>query len=221
MDTTMFKNIILILLLTYIPSITLSQVVLMNDNPKDTVYEARERQIISLLKYAFETNNHQLGHDSVENILNKTRYYTIPLYQIADLKKHITNGHNGLIKVKKRLRSMISIDYNPDTLHLKPHVNRIAWVFMIYEDYLLGYYHFSSQNSAKNGDFKVIQYIDNPNLKLGLYEFRINDDAFLQQCINSFSIFGYLKSDCFYQDAVILTHSQYRIVKQTFFYDLF
>ena len=217
----MFKNIILILLLTYIPSITLSQVVLMNDNPKDTVYEARERQIISLLKYAFETNNRQLGHDSVENILNKTRYYTIPLYQIADLKKHNANGHNGLIKVKKRLRSMISIDYTPDTLHLKPHVNRIAWVLMIYEDYLLGYYHFSSQNSKKNGDFKVIQYIDNPNLKLGLYEFRINDDTFLQQCVNSFSIFGYLKSDYYYQDAVILTHSQYRIVKQTFFYDLF
>lgn len=200
-------------------TITNAQIAVFISNPQDSLFETKKMTIVSKLNCMFETNNKLLGVDSIKQILKHTYYYTIPLLSI------VNSNHNNVIKHKyiqgnKRNRSKLFIDYYSDTLELLPYPDRIAWVFMIYDNYLLGYYHFSSQNKEKKGDFYTVQTLVNTNLKLNIFEFPIKDKDYFAMSNNLFAIYGYLCSKFYYQDSVLFLHSNCHILKQINAFDL-
>lgn len=215
----MYKFFILIFTLFCVCSYTEAQITDFLGNPNDSICENKKCEIVSKLNSIFKANNLLLGEDSIKQILSRTDYYMIPLFSIVDSNK-ANVGRPKWFKIKKQNCSNLFLDYDVDTMRLQPHTNRVAWIFMFYDKYLLGYYHFSSQNKLKNGDYYVLQTLKVPNLKRDIFELPLQDTLSVFLNSKSFAIYGYLSKKFYYQDTILFIHKNNRIIDSENILDL-
>ena len=215
----MFKNLILISIALCLSLISNAQVIVV-DNNCDSILMDRKIQVVSVLESMFKANNQILGNDSIMHILTHTHYYVVPLYNLY-CPSGMSLKQGSSIKVSKRMRPKLHVDYKPDTLFLDLHPNKLAWVFMVYDCYVLGYYHCSSQSVSKNGDFYVVKTIDTTSLKLGIFEYEIKDMQYLSRLDTCFAVYGYLDMAFYYQDVVLFLHRNNQVVGQINALDVF